>query len=424
MKNQKSRTFFTQMLVILACAQFIACGKSSDSSGSGSGSPVTATAPGPEDTETPEKFEPAPGGDIDSQLDGKSGQIPPAHPKQGQKQGQQQEQQQGKPDHQDQHGGNQGQPEASFEIDPNAPNMLPPGRIPPGLNQPEVDGGGQGQNHQTPQQVFTGKHLTGFPYNQNYSYSGSGSDQLLADLKNRYSSMSASEFSKSRDRAANIAKIRIGFNSVSNQVYAMVVVNNGRDKVLEFRGSPNLGMQALQNGGPRLSLNCVDQACTAMVGRLDYNDGSSASFVYRNLDKRLVFDFITSPSLTEQTYRNWTRLIDSQLGFEPNAAKVAHREYASYEVAFGRSEAVLVIQTNCQEVIEISVPMVVAAKGNSSKIRAPGLLRGLSGTAYLSNNILKTEIVEFNGNGNLVIQVTTGRSAVDRGEFLISVIEK
>ena len=438
-------TMFIKLVALVACLQLAACGKSSSSSGGGSASPATNSAPAPADdkeTQTPDQFEP--GGET----------VPPAAQGGGQQNPQpgQQPQQPGAvippaqqqpapsvpntPPPAPQGGGAHAGPTNPGQHQlPQNPNFqpapqgqqggLPPGPIQGGIVPDVQDGGLPSQPVQPPQQNFSGDQLTGLAYNQNYNYAGSGRDSLLSDLKNRYASLPGNQFAKSRERASSISKIRIGFNAVSNQVYAMVSLRNGNSqpRVHEFRGSPNTGMQSLQSG-PRLSLNCQDSNCFVMVGRLDFNDGTHTSFIYRNLDKRLIFDFLTSGAVTEQTYRNWMRLIDSQLEIDPNCAKIVYREYATYEVAFGRADAVLVIKTNFNELVEIAVPMVLPNFGNAGQMGLRGELQGLSGTPYLSHNIRKTEIVQNSGSGNLVIKVTTGRSAVDQGEFLISVVEK
>lgn len=438
MKNQGTLTSFIKLAAFVACLQLAACGKSSSSSGGGSAAPATSSAPAPADdkeSQTPDQFEPgqtvppANPGDQQNSQPQSPGVIPPAQPQQPTQP--QIHPQPGIPNtpppagHAGPTNPGQHQQHPRFQPDSTVQPGLPPGAIQGGVLPDVQDGGLPAQPVRPQQPVVSGDQLTGLAYNQNYNYAGSGRDSLLPELKRRYSTLPGNQFARARERAENISKIRIGFNAVSNQVYAMVSMRhgNGSPRVLEFRGSPNAGMQALQSG-PRLSLNCTDSNCFVMVGRLDFNDGTHTSFIYRNLDKRLIFDFLTSGAVTEQTYRNWIRLIDSQLDLDPNCAKIVYREYATYEIAFGRADAVLVLKTNFNEIVEISVPMVLPNFGNSGNMGLRGELKGLSGTPYLSHNIRKTELVENAGNGNLILKVTTGRSNVDQGEFLISVVEK
>lgn len=417
MKTKMRATILAKMIVLLACAQFMACSKSSDSSGRGSSAPAAAApTPALPEGQTPqsEQFEP---GIVD--------QMPPEEDELGPAEGELWPEDSQSPGMGDLDPQGDGWNSEFRPSNPNSPDRLPPGPIPPGTT------GGQGGmiippggSQRPPTHVIAGSNTTGLSYDSHHNYVGSGSDQLLAELKARYASLPADQFEKSRERAANISRIRIGFNSVTNKVYAAVTLKRGPKKVLEYSGTVNLGMQAQQSHGPTLSLNCTDNNCMAMVGRLDYADGTRTSFIYRNHDKKLIFDFLTSGSVTEQTYRNWIRLIDSQLELDPNCAKIVYREYASYEVAYGRSEAVLVIKTNFDEIVEVSVPIVASKSSDAVQISVRGELRGLSGTPYLSYNILKTEIISNSGQGNIVMKITTGRSAVDQGEFLISVVEK
>jgi hypothetical protein len=412
MKTNGISTFVANTIVLLACAQFIACSKSSDSSGRGSSAPAKAPAP----TTTPDGQVPP-----SDQFEPGTGQAPQQNEPGLEDEDFENEEDQIQPDLTADPGPKKEVPDTAFQpSEPSIPNTLPPGPIPPGTGQ---GSGGKTPTTTTPS-VVVGNNLTGLAYDQNQSFVGSGNDQLLAELKSRYASLPPKQFEKARERAANIARIRIGFNSVTNNIYAALTMIHGPKKVLEFSGTVNQGMQALQSQGPALSLNCTDNSCMTMVGRLDYADGTKTSFIYRNHDKKLVFDFLTNGSVTEQTYRNWIRLIDSQLEIDPNCAKISYREYASYEVAYGRSEAVLVIKTNFDEIVEISVPVVASKSSDDSQIRARGELRGLSGTPYLSYNILQTEIVSNSGQGNITMKITTGRSKVDQGEFLISVVEK
>lgn len=423
MQSKKMFSAFIQTAALMACLQLIACGKESESRSAGSSSPATA-APTPESTDK-------------SQQDSESQEIfEPGKKQEEQPSNSQSENNKRRLDGSPKDAGMDTHPappvpppsgnNKQFRPAPEGmPPVLTPGEIPKRAGQipdapPEEPS--QPKQHSV---VRKGSQLTGMSYDGKHEYVGTGNDELLGELKGRYARLKGQQFVQARERAEKISRIRMDFNMSTREARAQISIDGyGPIHAFDYSGPVDRPLYPYQKSGPALTLTCSDQNCLVVIGRLDYADGITTSFIYRNLDKKLVFDFLTNESLAEQTYHNWIRLIDSQLNLQSAAVKITQREYAAFEVVYGRSEAYLMLKTNFNEEVDVRVPVVQSRPGMPALVGVRGEIKGLSGAPYLSQNIQKAELVENSGNGNLVIKITTGRSAVDQGEFLISVTDK